>query len=68
MAEQVYFCAELGKNLLGGHECKKWVAYQIEPDFIPLTREQVYEIGGILIMFFVAIVIYMMLVKAIKQA
>lgn len=68
MAEQFYFCAEVGKNLLGGQDCKKWVAYQIEPDFIPLTQEQVYEIGGILTMYFVAIVIYMMLVKAIKQA
>lgn len=66
MAEQVYFCAELGKNLLGGHECKKWVAYQTEPHFIPLTESQVHEIGGILTMFFVAIVIYMMFVKAIK--
>lgn len=68
MTEQVYVCAELGTTMLGGTDCKKWVAYQTKPDFIPLTQSQVYVIGGILVLFFSAIVIYMMLVKAIKTA
>lgn len=68
MKHQVYVCAEIGKDSLGVEACKKWVAYPHEPDFIPLTRSQVHEIGFILILFFSAVAGYMMLVKAIKIA
>ncbi len=59
-----YVCTELAPNAENGYvACKNWTAYE---NTLSLTKEQVSEIGGILVIFFAALLGYVILTKAIK--
>lgn len=60
-----YVCIELSPVQNGYVHCKTWVAQDATST---LTREQVAELGGVLVLFFGAVVGYFMLTKAIKTA
>lgn len=59
-----YVCAELAPAHSGYVMCKTWVAQDDTANV--LTRQQVYEVGGVLVAFFVSAVAYLILTRAIK--
>lgn len=59
-----YVCVDIVESQ-GVYDCKKWVVHQNQP---VLTKAQVDEIGGVLVLFFAALVCYLMTTKAIKIA
>lgn len=60
-----YICVELIETPNGYHACKQWVAHQNSP---VLTKAQIDEIGGVLVLFFALVVGYLIITKAIKMA
>lgn len=59
-----YVCTELAPAQSGYVACKTWVAQSGQTPV--LTKEQVSEVGGALILFFSAVAGYLILAKAIK--
>lgn len=59
-----YVCVDIVESQ-GVYDCKQWVAHQNQS---VLTKAQVDEIGGVLVLFFASVVAYLMITKAIKIA
>lgn len=60
-----YVCTELAPTQSGYVACKTWVAQDSKTNPV-LSKAQVNDLGGVLVLFFGSLVGYMVLAKAIK--